>query len=245
MLCVSTIVGCSGGKGGTLGGAANNGSHNKTNYVNDSNSKSADKMAFGCEDIVITIDSKDIFTAHFAYKNNKNTYEAVRFNIYNTEDVNIAKEKLEKLKNIVNVYIVENDYVNVKDVDGNNVSLAEYYFIQDILVDIMIEECSMYLADAKTVKALKPADKIRIEILDENVEEVYYDMEFTTSNFNADMKADAEFKLNGKQVMVYEGRERVFVQLEEGKFLMFEYSIKDDSNLEDGKFKDLFIKHFK
>lgn len=314
MLCLTSIVGCSGGSDGKGGANGSSGSHNAVKYVNDSSKKSEDKIALACEDLIITLDSKGIFKeefswggqelknsvinihsfssgnyelnvnigdfsvlsrhdydrldeekmivedgrwllakgntsdsyeVHYAYKNDKKSYKAVVFDIFSTEDVEIAKEKFEKLKSIVNVYLSGDDYVNAKDADGNSVSLADYHFVQDIMADIMVNECSMYVADAYTIKSLRTGKKIRIEILDEAVEKAYYDIELCSKNHNADMKADAEFKLNGKQVFIYEGRERVFVQLEENSFLMFEYNIGNDDNLKEGGFKDVFIKHFK
>lgn len=185
----------------------------------------------------------DAFVAHYVYKNEEFSYRAISFNIFNTEDTEKAKEKFEKIKSIVNVYFPDGDYLNVKDADGNDVSLAEYNFIQDILANLIAEQYAMNIADVQTIETYN-SPEIHIEIPDDKLELVDYEIEYQTYNEHADLTPSAEFKLNGKLVKIYEEEEKVFVELNENSFLRFKYDIENESDFVKGQFKDLFIKHF-
>ena len=324
ILCVVSITGCSGenGTGSEIVGESSYSSensgevggeevHNTTKYINDSQDKSKDKMAFIYGDVIITIDYEgiyeeklvwggdnlhndvisvqeytsgdisvnvsdisllagfsadrledhelitsdgrwvlrqgnmsDTFVADYVYRDEEYTYRAISFDIFNADSKEVAKERLDKIKSIVNIYFPSNSYIDVKDIDGNSVSLAEYNFLQDIIADIIAEECNMYIADAKTVVAFDNSECIHIDIPDENVEYVDYEIEYRANNWNDDKTPTAEFTLNGKQAKVYEEKEEVFVEMGENSFLRFDYDVKEEKNLEEGTFKDLFIKHF-
>ncbi len=285
------------------------GIHNTTKYINDSSTKSTDKLAFISGNKVVTLDYKDIVKDDFIwdryqftnnmiwiydynseivnisgklddlglsieensdrveeseiiekdgkwllYKGNLDDsyvadyilededyrYWTLSLNIYNSETVDVAKEEFNRLKDIVNVYMVEEEnYINVKDVDGNEVSLDQYYFIEDIIADLLKTNCKMHVTDPKCFASFYTSDLFFLNIPDDSDENVNYEIEFRSSDPYDDETPDEIFDFNGCKAYKYKEHDRICIYMPGNKYILVEYNDTDDVS------KELFYKHFK
>lgn len=169
-------------------------------------------------------------------------------NIFGMENDDAAKAKFDTLKSMINVYLADDSsYVDVIDVDENPVSLEEYHFAQDIVADLMKTECSMNIADSHYIYNIEDGE-IKLEIPNETVELVDYEIEIATSVSYDEEDLVSTFDLNGNEVKMYnyldDDYKKFCVKLGEEKYLKITCEFEDMDNYVDGMHQQLFIEHF-
>lgn len=185
-------------------------------------------------------DLDDSYVADYIINDEEFSYDTISLNIYNLETVDDAREEFNRLKDIVNVYMVEEEnYINVKDADGNDVSLDQYYFIEDIIADLLKINCKMHVTDPKCFATFYTSDMFFLDIPDDSGENVNYEIEFRSSDPHDDETPDEIFDFNGYKAYKYGEHDRICIHMSEDKYILVEYNDIDDVS------KELFYKHFK
>ena len=187
------------------------------------------------------------YVAHYLITDEDYTYRTISLNIFGAENVDVAKERFELIKNTVNVYFTNDNYIEVEDVEGNAVSLKEYNFIQDVVADILCEECSMYIADSSCIKNVDDGE-IKLYISDDEVGGIAYEMEMSTSNTYEEEELLDTFELNKNEVKMYSYIDvdwhRYCVQAGENKYIKIISDMDNKENVEESMHKTLFMEHF-